>query len=47
MQGNQHLQHSKNDKKQLESWKQYGGCQRIQESKERKIKLISNDEVDK
>ena len=47
IQGNQHQQHSKNEVKQLGTWKQDEGSQRIQGSKEREIKLISNDDVDK
>ena len=31
---------------QKETWKQNGSCQKIQGSKQREIKLISNDEVD-
>ena len=38
---NQHSQYPKSDKKQPETWKQDGGGQKIQKSKERKIQLIS------
>ena len=36
--GKQHSQHPKKDKKYLETWKQEGSCQKIQGSKEKKIK---------